>query len=115
MATKKQHPLKGRKQPPETIAKRLATMAANRAARETGEIGDRNPLAKTKPGRKRRQPDTRTHEQLTRDVNEAIWCLDKAVAGKRLAIASGEASLTDVTDEETFLYMAKRYLEGGLR
>jgi hypothetical protein len=113
MVANKPHPLKGRKQSPETIAKRKKTLAAKRAAREAGEL--KSPLEKPKLGRRPRQPDTRSHEQLLRDVKEATWCLEKAVASKRQAIAAGQASLTDVTDEETFMYMAKRYLEGGLR
>lgn len=108
MVATKPHPLKGRKQSPETIAKRKATLAAKRAARES------KPEKRTYTKRKI-VAETRSHEQLTRDVKEAIWCLEKAVASKRRAIATGAASLTDVTDEETFMYMAKRYLEGGLR
>lgn len=111
MVTKKAHPLKGRKQAPETIAKRLATLAAKRAAREAGV----KPEEKRQYNKRKVAADTRTHEQLARDVKEAIWCLEKSVAGKRRAIAEGKASLTDVTDEETFLYMAIRYLQGGLR
>lgn len=108
MVTKKEHPLKGRKQSPETLAKRKATMAAKRAAREA--------KPETRKYTKRKvAADTRTHEQLLRDVKEAIWCLEKAVASKRRAISDGTASLTDVTDEETFMYMATRYLQGGLR
>lgn len=108
MVATKPHPLKGRKQSPETIAKRKATLAAKRAARES------------KPEKRAYMKrsvvaETRTHEQLQRDVKEAIWCLEKAVASKRRAIHDGRASLTDVTDEETFLYMATRYLQGGLR
>jgi hypothetical protein len=114
MVTKKQHPLKGRKQSPETIAKRLATLAAKRTARENGERSF-DLLPPKRKYNKRQHADTRTHEQLMRDVKEATWCLEKAVAGKRAAIATGAASLTDVTDEETFMYMAIRYLQGGLR
>lgn len=108
----KKHPLTGRKQSPETIAKRKATLAAKRAAREAGEV--RLP-GQQKRSYSRKTPDLRTHEALQRDVKEAIWCLEKAVAGTRRAIATGKASLTDVTDEETFMYMAMRYLQGGLR
>jgi hypothetical protein len=117
MVTKKQSPLKGRKQSPETIAKRMATLAAKRAAREKEERSFNllEPQQKRKYNKRKVVVDTRTPEQLKRDVQEAIWCIDKAVAGTRLKIRSGEISLTDVTDEETFLYMAKRYLEGGLR
>lgn len=110
MVSKKQHPLKGRKQSPETIAKRKATLAAKRAAREAGEQPE-----KRKYNKRKLAADTRTHEQLQRDVKEAVWCLEKAVASKRRAIATGQAALTDVTDEETFMYMATRYLQGGLR
>lgn len=105
----KKHPLSGRKQSPETIAKRKATLAAKRAAREAGGAEPR------KYNKRKLAPDTRTHEQLQRDVKEAVWCLEKAVASKRRAIATGQAALTDVTDEETFMYMATRYLQGGLR
>lgn len=108
MVVKKEHPLKGRKQSPETIAKRKATLAAKRAAREQG-------TEKRKYTKRKVAADTRTHEQLQRDVKEAVWCLEKAVARKRMKIATGEASLVDVTDEETFMYMAMRYLQGGLR
>lgn len=106
------HPLKGRKQSPETIAKRQATFAAKRAARQQarGEQPE-----KRKYNKRQVVADTRTHEQLQRDVKEAVWCLEKAVANKRRAIATGAASLFDVTDEETFMYMAMRYLQGGLR
>jgi ribosomal protein S10 len=117
--SKKTHPLAGRKQSKETIAKRLATIAERRAARAKGESLHAASLPKQqkRPYTKRRLPafDPRTHEQLQRDVHEALWCIDKAVAKTRLKIRSGELSLTDVTDEETFLYMAKRYLEGGLK
>lgn len=105
----KKHPLTGRKQSPETIAKRKATLAAKRAARESGEP------EKRKYNKRKLAADTRTHEQLQRDVKEAVWCLEKAIASKRRAIATGQAALTDVTDEETFMYMATRYLQGGLR
>lgn len=105
---KKAHPLEGRKQSPETIAKRLATNAKKRAAIERGEI------APTKR-KSRKRVETRTFEQLSRDVGEALWCIEQTVAKTRRKIASGELSLTEVTDEETFLYMAKRYLEGGLK
>jgi hypothetical protein len=108
MVGKKEHPLKGRKQSPETIAKRRATLAKKRVAIAKGEL-----LPKQRKSKKR--IDTRTFEQLQRDVKEAVWCLEKAVAGTRRAIATGAASLTDVTDEETFMYMAMRYLQGGLR
>lgn len=117
MAPKK-HPLTGRKQSPETIAKRKATLAAKRAAREAHDPRSDNSQpwgGKRKYNKRKVAVETRTHEQLTRDVKEAIWCLEKAVAGKRRAIATGDASLTDVTDEETFMYMAMRYLQGGLR
>lgn len=121
MVANKPHPLKGRKLAPETIAKRKATYAAKRAAREAGDarasvnkaMGTLVKRAYNK--RKPSQIETRTHERLLRDVKEAIWCLEKAVASKRRAIAAGTASLTDVTDEETFMYMAARYLQGGLR
>lgn len=108
--TKKKHPLAGRKQKPETIAKRLATLAAKRAAREAGTVEKRK-YTKRKPAR----IAPRTPEALERDVKEALWCIDQAVAKTRRKIAAGELSLTEVTDEETFLYMAKRYLEGGLK
>lgn len=36
-AVKQDHPLKGRKQSPEQIAKRIATIKAKRAAREVGQ------------------------------------------------------------------------------
>ena len=107
-ATKKPHPLQGKKQTPETIAKRLKTLAKKRAAIARGEI----PAPKRKS---KKRIETRSFEALTRDVNEAIWCLEKAISGTRRAIASGQASLTDVTDEETFMYMAMRYLQGGLK
>jgi hypothetical protein len=117
MVVKKEHPLKGRKKSAASIEKMKATLAAKRAAREAAQ---KNGLIVAKPERKKYtkrqvQPDTRTFEQLKRDVKEAQWCLEKSVAGKRRAIATGAASLTDVTDEETFLYMAIRYLQGGLR
>ncbi len=111
MVTKKPHPLKGRKQSAATIAKRLATLAANRKLREQPGLASKP----TKHKRPRTNPDTRSQEALIRDVKEALWCLEKAVANKRLAIATGRASLMDVTDEETFMYMAIRYLQGGLR
>lgn len=112
---KKEHPLKGRKQKPETIAKRMATLAAKRAA-QVGSVSMPLPNKGKRQYNKRKvAADSRTHEQLTRDVKEAIWCLEKAVARKRMKIATGEASLVDVTDEETFMYMAIRYLQGGLR
>lgn len=109
---KKPHPLKGRKVSKETIAKRLATLAANRAMRNSDEA------PKPKRAYTKRKIGTlvvRTPEQLMRDVKEALWCIDRAVEKTRRKIASGELSLTDVSDEETFMYMAKRYLEGGLK
>lgn len=108
MVIRKKHPLKGRKQNPETIAKRMATLAEKKRLREAGEL----PPPKRKYNKR---VDPRTFEQLQRDVKEAAWCLEKAIAGKRRDIATGQASITDVTDEETFMYMAMRYLQGGLR
>lgn len=111
---KKPHPLKGRKLAPETIAKRIATLAKKRAAREKeGAVPEAQKRKYTK--RKVAKLIVRTSEQLMRDVKEALWCIDQAVVTIRRKIASGELSLTDVTDEETYLYMAKRYLEGGLK
>lgn len=109
----KPHHLKGKKKSAESIRKMLATRAERKAARERGEAP---PVAKaTKPRKPRSQFVSRSLESLERDVKEALWCIDRAVAGTRRKIRSGELSLTDVTDEETFLYMAKRYLEGGLK
>jgi len=108
--SKKSHPLKGRKLSPETLAKRSETYAKKRAAKAAGVLPEKRGYTK-----RRVESDARTFEQLQRDVKEAAWCLEKAVAGKRRAIASGAASITDVTDEETFMYMAMRYLRGGLR
>lgn len=116
MVAAKPHPLKGRKQSPETLAKRKATLAAKKRLREqTGSVSMPLPNNHKRAYKKRANPDNRTHEALARDVKEAQWCLEKAVASKRAAIATGAASLTDVTDEETFMYMAIRYLQGGLR
>jgi hypothetical protein len=112
---KKPHPLKGRKVSKETIAKRLATLAANRAGRNTEEEPKPKRKYTKRAVRKSLHFDTRSLDQLKRDMNEALWCLDQAVARTRRKIASGELSLSEVTDEETFLYMAKRYLEGGLK
>lgn len=112
---KKPHPLKGRKLSPETIAKRIATLAKKRAARAK-EISEEQPLPKRKYTKhKVAKLIVRTPEQLMRDIKEALWCIDQAVTTTRRKIVSGELSLTDVTDEETYLYMAKRYLEGGLK
>jgi hypothetical protein len=111
--TKKPHPLKGRKKSAESIAKMKATLAEKKRLRELAAT--EAPSKPTRKYTKRQHPDNRTHEALVRDVKEAIWCLEKAVAGTRRAIAAGRVSLTDVTDEETFLYMAIRYLQGGLR
>lgn len=105
----KPHPLKGRKKSAAAIKKLKATLAKKRKLREQGLLPPR------KGGRKPKNADTRTHEQLARDVKEAIWCLGRAVAGKRRAIRDGLATLTDVTDEETYMYMAMRYLQGGLK
>lgn len=117
--TKKKHPLAGRKQSKETIAKRLATIAARRAQKELDKNEYAQPLPKqqkrTYTKRQVRPVDTRTHEQLRRDVTEALWCIDQAVTNTRRKIRSGELALNKVTDEETFLYMAQRYLEGGLK
>lgn len=110
---KKPHPLKGRKKSAASIRKRLATLKAKREAKERGEIVEGR--ATTYRRRKSKHMASRTLEQLERDVGEAIWCLERAVMGKRKAIRDGLASLTDVTDEETFMYMAMRYLQGGLK
>lgn len=107
---RKPHPLKGKKKSPESIAKRVATFKRNREKRALEPTQDDEPLPKQR--RKRTPPDTRSFEQLQRDVGEAVWCLKKAVTAKRREIA---ASLADVTDEETYMYMAMRYLEGGLK
>lgn len=117
MVGKKPHPLKGRKLSPETIAKRLATLAAKRAAYDPRFDNSKawGKPEKRKYTKRQVTSDTRTHEQLQRDVKEAIWCLGKSVASTRRKIAAGELSLTEVTDEETFQYMAMRYLQGGLR
>lgn len=112
--TNKKHPLAGRKQKPETIAKRLATLAKKRAAR-TKEVALSDQQKRKYTKRKVAKFVERSTDQLMRDVKEALWCIDQAVANTRRKIASGELSLTDVTDEETYLYMAKRYLEGGLK
>jgi hypothetical protein len=89
-----------------------ATLAEKKRLREAGVL----PKQQKRPYTRKRLPfEPRTHEQLERDMKEALWCIDRAVAQTRRRIAAGELSLTDVTDEETFLYMAKRYLEGGLK
>lgn len=116
---KKPHPLKGRKVAPETIAKRIATLAKKRAARAKKVMlpGEEQTSPKKRKYSKRKVTRlvVRTPEQLIRDIKEALWCIDQAVTTTRRKIVSGELSLTDVTDEETYLYMAKRYLEGGLK
>lgn len=109
MVVKKPHPLKGRKQSLETIAKRIATLTKKRAAIASGEV---MPKRKYKS---KKFVDTRTFEQLQRDVTESLHCMNKAVSQIRREIASGQRSLTEVTDFETYVYMAKRYLEGGLK
>lgn len=112
----KKHPLAGRKQSPETIAKRQATLARRRAERELDQgFTVANPEKRKYTKRKIGTLVVRTPEQMLRDIREALWCIDQAVSKTRRKIASGELSLTEVTDEETFLYMAKRYLEGGLK
>ncbi len=113
MTNAKPHPLKGRKKSAASIAKMKATLAEKKRLREAGVL----PKQQKRTYTKRRGPvfDPRTHEQLQRDVKEALYCIDMAVANTRRKIRSGELSLHDVTDEETFLYMAKRYLEGGLK
>jgi hypothetical protein len=108
--TSKPHPLKGRKKSAATIAKMKATLAEKKRMREAGLLPKQQ---KRKSPRSRFA--TRTLEALERDAKEALWCIDRAVAGTRRKIQAGELSLTDVTDEETFMYMAKRYLEGGLK
>lgn len=115
-ATKKPHPLKGRKKSAAAIRKLKATLAEKRKLREQGLLPARkSPEPKIKRKYSKKNIDTRTHEQLLRDVNEAVWCLERSIMGKRKAIRDGRASLTDVTDEETFTYMAMRYLQGGLK
>lgn len=112
---KKSHPLTGRKKSAASIRKRKETLARNRELREQGKLPPRaSPTAK-KLRKNAKRVETRTFEQLTRDVGEAIWCLNQSVKATRQGIAAGTVSLTDVTDEETYMYMAKRYLEGGLK
>lgn len=110
----KKHPLAGRKLAPETIAKRLKTLAEKRRLKEAGAVAA--PPKTKRPYTKRKivAPDQRTFEQLQRDVKEAIYCLDKCVIAHRRS-SSLAVNFATVTDEETFLFMAKRYLEGGLK
>lgn len=110
---KKPHPLKGKKKSAASIAKRLATMKAKKEAIARGEMMP-EPRVK-KPRKNAKRVEHRTFDQLVRDVGEAIWCLNQAVVGTRKGIAAGLISLTDVSDEEVYMYMAKRYLEGGLK
>lgn len=112
--TKPPHPLKGRKKSAAAIKKLKATLAKKRRLREAGELPPRKSPGR-KPGRKSKIVDLRTHEQLERDVGEAIWCLERAIRKTRVGIREGHVSLTQVTDEETFMYMAIRYLQGGLK
>lgn len=111
MNEQKPHPLKGKKKSAASIAKLKATLAAKKKLREQGLI--------EAPAKKTRKPrgriETRTFEQLKRDTDEAIFCLERAIAGTRRKIKSGEIALTDVSDEETYMYMAIRYLHGGLK
>lgn len=102
------HPLKGRKKSAASIAKLKATLAEKRKLREAGVL----PKQKRKS---RKRVETRNFEQLVRDVNEARWCIEQAVTRTRSKIATGELSISEVTDEETYLYMAARYLDGGLK
>jgi hypothetical protein len=119
MKSKKPHPLTGRKKSPEAVAKMKATKAEQKRLREAGTTQGIHfrgiPEKRKYTKRKIATVVIRSPEQLMRDVKEALWCIDRAVSKTRSKIASGELSLTDVSDEETFLYMAKRYLEGGLK
>lgn len=112
---KKPHALKGRKKSAASIRKRLATMKAKKEAIARGEILPAPARATKFRKNPRKRVETRTFEQLSRDVGEAIWCLRESIKKTRQGIATGTVSLTEVSDEETYMYMAMRYLEGGLK
>jgi hypothetical protein len=95
------HPLKGRKLTKKQLAQRAATRAANKAAPP-------EPKRKAKEG-------ARTVEQVLADMKEAHYYVDKAVGYVRREIRAGQRKLNEVTDFEVCMYMAKRYLEGGMR
>lgn len=114
-ALKKPHPLKGRKKSAASIRKRLATLKAKREAKARGELVEPSRAAGFRKARKGRRVESRTYDQLVRDMAEIEWCLTQALKKKRLAIRDGVASLTDVTDEDAYLYMAIRYSQGGLQ
>ncbi len=94
------HPLKGRKQDPATIAKRIATMKAKRAMREQGKTTvivanqsrRKNALTMPEPG----------------DIHDAVLTLKRF---RKIAMRSNP----DPEDLELLGRLALRMLEGGLK
>lgn len=106
----KPHPLTGVKKDPKAVEKMKETKRLQREATERGEEPPKRKYTK-----RPKSFQTRTPDQIQRDASEALHCIDKAVSIIRREIQAGTRSLTEVTDYETYVYMAKRYLEGGLK